>query len=62
MLKGHLAEMTKAERAIARAAQLYAEQAHEELFKKTSELLRHARLARQTVQYAYEAESKIAAS
>jgi hypothetical protein len=58
MLKGHLAQMQKAERAIARAAQVYAEQGHEELFQKTSEVLRHARLASGTVKLVLEAESQ----
>lgn len=57
MLKVHLSEMTKAERAIARATQIYAEQGHEELFQKLSEILRHAHLARETVQLVVTARS-----
>lgn len=56
MLKGHLVEMRKAERAIARAYQVYAEQGHDELCEKTRQLWQHAKLARETVQMAFEAE------
>jgi hypothetical protein len=62
MLKVHLSEMKKAERAIARATQIYAEQGHEELFQKSSEVLRHAHLARETIELVVEARSAAAAS
>jgi len=57
MLKGHLAEMKKAERAIARAAEVYAQQGHDELYRKTSELWQHARLAAETVEQVVQAEA-----
>lgn len=58
MLKGHLSEMRRAERAIARATEIYAQQGHEDLFQKASRLLRHAQIARETFQLVVEAEEQ----
>jgi hypothetical protein len=57
MLKAHLAEMKKAERAVARAAQIYAEQGHDDLYKETCKLYQYAHLARETIQLVVQAES-----
>lgn len=57
MLKGHLDEMNKAQRAIARAAKIYAKQGHDELYQKTIELWAHSRLATETIFLAVQAEA-----
>jgi hypothetical protein len=54
-LKKHLKELKMAERAIARAVELYAWTGHEELYQEASKLLAKAHVAEEVVETAIAA-------
>lgn len=58
MLRAHLRSMRAAERAIARAAELYAQQGQEEMFSASIELFNRAHVAADVVELAIEAASR----